>query len=59
MALNGNRFKQPPGKAPCPECHGYPPLKVENNRFVPKCDTCGGGGWVERASVLNVKPEDE
>lgn len=49
MALNGNRFKIAKGRKPCPECHGYPPLVVEKNRHVPKCDTCGGTGTVDES----------
>ncbi|MGE3077277.1 MAG: hypothetical protein AB7J35_21105 [Dehalococcoidia bacterium] len=48
MGLNGNRFKQPTGRKPCPECLGYPPLKVIDGRFQPQCDTCGeGAGWTD------------
>jgi len=48
--------EKPPGQPvqnlapeqPRPECHGYPPLKPENNRLVPRCDTCDGVGYVRR-----------
>src|SRR5688572_8516483 len=46
MGLNGNRFKISDGRRPCPECKGYPALKVVDNRHVPHCDTCGGRGSV-------------
>lgn len=48
MSLNGNRFKISPENKPCPECLGYPPLKVIDGRFQPQCETCGGRGTVER-----------
>lgn len=44
MGLNGNRFKPRAGAIDCPECHGYPPLKNIDGRFVPQCATCGGHG---------------
>lgn len=48
MALNGNRFKLSDRSKPCPECHGYPGLKLRDGRLVPECVTCGGDGYVPR-----------
>lgn len=50
MALNGNRFKIGPNRKPCPECHGYPPLKPFEGRLRPECPTCEGQGSVPRES---------
>jgi hypothetical protein len=51
MGLNGNRFKLSEHSKPCPECLGYPPLKLSDGRLRPECKTCDGAG-----SVPNVYP---
>jgi DnaJ-class molecular chaperone len=57
MGLNGNRFKVGPGRQPCPQCHGYPPLVNVDGRFVPTCDTRGGQGSVRRETSTSTKPK--